>query len=322
MQDRIKVFYGEDAFYIRSRVNQLIKKWDVDDFNVTSYDCEETPVSEAINDAMTIPFMSEGKVVIARNADFLSTQKAKSPSVEHSEEALRQYIENPSGHTLFILTVPKEKLDMRSKTVKLLKEHAEVVECRLKRSRDLLAWVKRQLANANLHIESDALDELMKRIHSSTEMAYSELKKLLLYTEGESTVDKAMIERVITKNIEHNVYELTNALLARDHKRAVEIYHDLITYSEDPLRVLSVVVGKYREMLQVKTLLDQGYTQDDIQWHFNVKSGRAYYMVQNARVVPRDKIEDHLTQLEHLDYAIKSGRLEKRMALELFIMNV
>ncbi len=320
MQPNIQLFYGEDDFHIRNKVNQLIRKLGVDDFNVTTYDLEETPIEEAVNDAMTIPFMSEWKVVVAKNAWFLSTRKVnKQP--EHNRGYLGEYLENPTEETLFILTVPSAKLDNRSQLVKTLKHQAEVTECRLKSAQDLSAWIKRQLANAGVNIERDALAEFVRRIQGSTEMAYSETRKLLLYAEGMASIDKDIVKRVVTRNVEENVYEITNALLEGNHRRALEVYRDLTAYSEDPLRVLGVVVGKYREMMQVKTLLEKGYSQDDVQHHYNVKSGRAYYMVQNAKQVSRDRIEKHLKQLEDLDYSIKSGRLEKRLALELFILN-
>ncbi len=319
MQENIMVFYGEDSFHIRSKISQLVKKHDIDDYNVTVYDCEETPIRDAVNDAMTIPFMSEKKIVVAKNAHFLGTHPPKK-ALEQDESYLLEYLKNPSETTVFILTVPAPRLDGRKDLVKRLKETSEIVECKLKSAQDLATWVKRQIANAGLHIEHDAMQELMKRIQSSTELAFQEVRKLLLYAQGESTIDKSIVERVITRNIEDNVYEITNAMLEKNHKRALEVYHDLIMYSEDPLRILGIVVTKFREMLQVKTLLEQGKSQDDIQHYFNVKSGRAYYMVQNAKSVPKDKIEHHLRELEHLDYSIKSGRVDKKMALELFIL--
>ncbi len=321
MAENVWLFYGEDVFHIKSRINQLIRQHDIDEFNVTTYDCEEVDIDEAVNDAMTIPFMSEKKAVVAKNALFLSPKKKGKNEPDQDPARLVEYLEHPPEETLFIVTVPHASLNGKLKAVKMLKGRAKVVECRLKSSQDLTSWVKRQLANQGLHIETDALKELMKRIGTSTEMAYLELKKLLLYATDMETIDVKTIEKVITKNIEDNVYEITNALLGKDHKRALEVYHDLILYSEDPLRILGIVVAKFREMLEVKTLLEQGYSQSDIQQHFGVKSGRAYFMVENAKTASKEMIEKHLEHLEHLDFSIKSGRLDKKTALELFILS-
>ncbi len=321
MDQSVVVFYGEDSFFIKSKVNQLIKQFDVDEYNFTSYDLDEVLISDAINDAQTIPFMSERKIVLIKNAHFLSTAKQKKKALEQKPEYLNAYLNAPTKETLLIITVPHASLDKRSKLYKKIQDVAQITECKLKGKHDLSNWAKRQLANAGLTIEPSALSEFIKRVNHSTELAFQEMRKLLLYAHGTETVDIKTIKTIITKNIEDNVYDMTNALLAKDVSKALEVYHDLIKYSEDPLRILSILVSKYREMLSVKTLLKKGKSQDGIQQHFHVSSGRAYYMVQNAKAVPMDKLEEHLKMLESLDFQIKSGRIDKKYALELFIMS-
>ncbi len=320
MNENIIVYYGEDTFYIRSKISQLIKKYEIDDFNLTTYDMEETRLSDAISDAQTIPFMSERKIVVLKNAHFLSTVKRKGDP-DQPLAYLENYLDNPTEETLLIISVPHDKLDNRNKLVKKLKEKATVSECKLKGPSDLAGWARRQAANAGLAIDNDALNLFISRVKHSTELAFLEMRKLLLYSKDQKAIDEATVRNLVTKNIEDNVYEITNAILAQQTSRALEIYQDLITYSEDPLRILSIIITKYREMAQVKTLLEKGMSQEDIQRHFRVKSGRAYYMVQNARGVPKDRIEDHLRYLEELDFYIKSGRVDKKHAVEMFILS-
>ena len=239
----------------------------------------------------------------------------------HSLEYLRDYLDNSTDESILILSAPCAKLDQRLKIVKILKEKATVTECRLKGPQDLKNWARRQIAQSGISIDNDALEEFMKRVQHSTEFAFLEMRKLLLYAEGEKNIDKTMIETVITKNIEDNVFDITKAILNHDHAQALRVYQDLITYREDPLKILGIIVTKYREMAHVKKLLDKGYAQDDVARHYAVKSGRAYFMVQNAKTVPMDTIEEHLIHLERLDKAIKTGIIDKKMAIELFILN-
>ncbi|MFP4286599.1 MAG: DNA polymerase III subunit delta [Candidatus Izemoplasmataceae bacterium] len=319
MNEQIILFYGEDTFYIKSKINQLIKQYEVDEYNLASYDLDDVAITDAINDALTIPFMSDKKIVIAQNARFLGNEKLKK-AIDHDLDLLANYLNNPSEETIFILTAPIARLDERKAITKLLKKH-KVVECKLKSGQDLVSWAKRQIGNQSMSIADDALDEFIKRVKHSTEFAYLEMRKLLLYAHDLEHIDLNIIKKVITKNVEDNVYEITNALLERNHKKALEVYHDLILYSEDPLRILSTLINKYREMLHVRTLLDLGKTQSDIQSAFEVSSGRAYYMVQNAKTARLDQIKEYLSHLEKLDYHIKIGRIDKKIALELFILS-
>ena len=90
------------------------------------------------------------------------------------------------------------------------------------------------------------------------------MKKLLLYAEDLDYVGIDIIKRVITKNVEDNVYEITNNILDNNRSKALEIYNDLIQHSEDPLRILGILVNKYREILYVKLLIKDGKDKNDI----------------------------------------------------------
>ena len=319
MDPRVILFYGEDTFYTKLKMNKVIKRFDLDEYHVTHYDLDETLLQDAVTDAMTIPFMSEMKVVVCHNARFLGKEKLKK-ALPHDEGMLGAYLQNPPDETLLIVTAPVKQLDDKHALVKQFRKH-EVVECKLKSSQDLVAWARRQFGQHAINIDEDALRAFIKRVEHSTEFAYLEMRKLLLYVDEGKHIDVATIEKVVTKNVEDNVFEITNALLKKDARRALEVYRDLITHSEDPLRILNIIVMKYREMLHARTLLDQGKSQADIQAHYNVSSGRAYYMVQNAKSASMERIQKHLRELEKLDYHIKSGRVDKKVALELFILH-
>jgi len=321
MSEAVIVFYGEDTFYIKSKINQLLKKHEIDAFNMTRYDLEETKLSDAINDARTIPFMSEKKMVVMKNAHFLSTDKKKAKTFDHPTAHLSEYLDAPTPETILIITVPHAKLDMRNSLVKTIKDNYQMVECKLKGPQDLLAWARRQVANAGLKINDRALKLFVDRVKHSTELAFMEMRKLLFYAKDDNHIDEETVKKVITKNVEDNVYDITGAILNKQPSKAIEVYRDLINYSEDPLRILNIIITKYREMLQVKTLLEDGGDQDKVQQYFHVKSGRAYYMTQNAKGASRHVIEEHLTHLEQLDYSIKSGRIDKKHAVELFILS-
>ena len=320
MDKQIYLIHGGDSFIVRSKMKSVIAKYDIDDFNLNSYDAEETNISNAINDASTIPFMSEIKAVIIKNAYFLSNQKKPKKEINHNLGAFTRYLESPVSDTLFIVQAPYEKLDERKAITKFLKSHSTVEECKTLKDQDLRSWVKRQLGKNDITIDTDALNELLKRVENNTEVLVNETQKLILYSEGRHKVDIDTIKKVITKNVEDNVYEITNMLLENNRGKALEIYYDLVMHSEDPLRILGILVNKYREILHTKLLLKEGRDKTQIAKYFNATSGRAYYIMKNARGVSMDLVQKHLETLEDMDYKIKTGQIDKKVGLELFIL--
>ncbi len=319
MEKQVYLFYGSDSFIVKSKTNQVIAKYDIDDFNINLYDAEETNISNAINDASTIPFMSDKKIVVIRNAYFLTNEKMKK-EIDHDLDSFVRYLNNPVEETILIVNAPYAKLDERKAITKALKAKAEVVFCEPMKKVDLNSWVKRQLGKKNVRIDRLALDEFIKRVENNTQVAVNEMKKLLLYAEDLDYVDINIIKKVVTKNVEDNVYEITNNILDNKRSEALEIYNDLIMHSEDPLRILGILVNKYREILQVKLLIKDGKDKADVASHYRCSSGRAYYMIKNAKSVNMATVKRHLIKLEELDYKIKSGRIDKKIGIELFIL--
>jgi len=185
---------------------------------------------------------------------------------------------------------------------------------------ELGSWIKRQLGKNSVSIDNDALEEMLNRIDSNTEVLVSETQKLSLYSDDLSRVTKEIVQKVVTKNVEDNVYEITNNILEGKTSKALEIYNDLVMHSEDPLRILGILVNKYREILHVKLLLNQKKDKTEIARYYNASPGRAFYMIKNENQVPLNIVQKHLIKLEELDFQIKSGRIDKKIGLELFIL--
>ena len=319
MEKQVYLFHGPDTFIIKSKTNQIVNKFNVDEFNITVYDAEETNVKNAINDAQTIPFMSSKKIIIIKNCHFLTNEKIKK-EIKHDLDALSKYLENPVEETVLILNAPYAKLDERKAITKVVKNKANVIKCEPMKQVDLASWMRRQLGKNNIKIERPALEEFLKRVEHNTEVAVTEMKKLILYASDMDYVDLETIKRVITKNVEDNVYEITNNILDNKQSKALEIYNDLIQHSEDPLRILGILVNKYREILHVKLLLKDNKDQSEIAKYYRCSSGRAYYMVKNAKSVNMSTVKKHLRKLEEIDYKIKTGQIDKKIGLELFIL--
>ncbi|QMS85630.1 DNA polymerase III subunit delta [Candidatus Xianfuyuplasma coldseepsis] len=320
MAEQVYLFYGDDYYIIKQKTNQIVESNNIDEFNVTTYDMEETNIEDAINDATTIPFMADIKAVIVKNAYFLSTDTSKRKELHHNLESLKRYLEHPAEGSLLIVQVPFAKLDERKAITKHIKKIATVEHCTPLKDQDLRGWVKRQLGKHGISIDADALNELLNRVENNTEVLVSETTKLVLYAEDLNRVDLDIVKKVITKNVEDNVYEITNSILANERGKALEIYNDLIMHSEDPLRILGILVNKYREILHTKMMINEGRDKAAIASYFNATSGRTYYIMKNARSVHLDDVENQLKKLEELDYKIKTGQIDKKIGLELFIL--
>lgn len=124
------LLYGTEGFLINETKQKLMANVLTEedlDFNLSVYDLEETPIELAIEDAETIPFTGDYKLLFLHNPFFLTSEKNKS-KVEHNLKKLELYIQEPSPYSIVVLTGSYEKLDERKKITKLLKKDAEVID--------------------------------------------------------------------------------------------------------------------------------------------------------------------------------------------------
>ena len=79
---------------------------------------------------------------------------------------------------------------------------------------------------------------------------------------------------------------------------------------------------KVKEIITTKHLIEQGYNEKSIMDYFNVSKGRAYYMIKNANSLAMPELKKYYDTLADLDYKIKSGEIDPKLGLELWLLGV
>lgn len=85
------------------------------DFNYANFDLEETAIEQVVEEAETIPFFGDRRLIIASNPTFLTTEKTKS-KIEHRTARLEDYLNEPVDYSILVFVARVEKLDERKKT--------------------------------------------------------------------------------------------------------------------------------------------------------------------------------------------------------------
>ncbi|XMB85130.1 DNA polymerase III subunit delta [Mycoplasmatota bacterium WC44] len=309
----VHLIIGNDKYLVDKKIKDMIKESGVDEFNVVTYDIEESPFSMALSDAQTIPFMSERKLVIVKHIDFKEKEG-------FNENDLVTFLDDvPSFSDLII--VPNKKLDNKKKIVKMLKKVANVHELNKVDDSQLEQAAIRFLMRRDIEIEKDALKELMTRTEGDTQRVMNELSKLENYFDNDGTVKIEHIKDLVSKNVEDDVFQLINSIVDRNTDKSLEIYHDLLQ-TEDPVRLIGLIINKFRELNYAKTLVTKGYKKDDVMTFFNASSGRAYYIMKSASSVSFDYIQNQLDRLSKVDIDIKKGLIDKKIGLELYLLRI
>jgi DNA polymerase III subunit delta len=314
------LIHGTETFIIDDAIkkitNGVLSEEDME-FNLSQYDLSETPIQEAIDDAETIGFMSDRKVVIAKNAIFLTGQKDNS-KVEHNLETLEEYIKNPCSSTVFILVAPYEKLDKRKKITKLLSKEAGVIEAAPFNERSADKWIRERAKEMNLSITEGAIGRLLQNVGANLLMLDNELYKMAIYVDEGETITEDIIDDMVAKTLEQNVFTLVEKATARKLDEALTILYDLLRQNEEPIKILALLLRQFRIIFQTKILLQQGLSQKDIAQRLKLHPYAVKVAIDQGKQYDVDELKGILRTLSDLDYQMKTGG-NKQLLLEMFL---
>ena len=96
----------------------------------------------------------------------------------------------------------------------------------------------------------------------------------------------------------------------------------MIKRNEEPIKILIMLANQFRIMYQAKELSKKGYTANDIASTLEVHPYRLKLALEKSRNFSSSVLLHYLEELADLDSNIKSGLVDKDLALELFILKI
>lgn len=311
--------FGEQELLINKMIDKLAKSEleVVDDFNLVVFDSYKTPLYEIVNDASTLPFMADKKVVVVKNSYFL-TGEAPKLDFEQSFNELEEYLDNENMGTVLIFSVIASKLDDRKSIVKKIKEKSKIYALDNINKKDLPRVVRQMFDKQHINITTGALNEFISRCGEDMYLINSEIDKLSCYKED---IDIEDIELMVSKKLEDNVFEMIDAIFSKKLDKVFSIYYDLKINNNEPLTLISLIASQVRFMYQVMVLKDRGYSETNIANELSCHPYRVKLSLEKVYRLNKMDLTSLLEELSNLDIKIKSGEIDRFVGFELFLLN-
>jgi len=318
------ILYGTESFLINetcSLIIQTILGETEKQFNLSVYDCEEVPLEIALEDAETLPFFGEKRVVLIRNPYFLTAEKGKE-KIEHNLKKLEAYIEQPSPFSIVIFAGNYEKLDERKKITKALIRQANVFVANPLAEPELRKWVNHYLSSSAISIREDAIDVLLQLTGMNLTLIVNELNKIMLFVGEGGIITVETVQMLVPRTLEQNIFALIDKVVQRNLNDGLRILYDLLRNNEEPIKILSMLASQFRLIYQAKGLAEKGYGQQQIASMLKVHPYRIKIALGQGKAFTENELMNIMGHLAEADYEMKSGRMDKRLILELFIVKL
>ena len=328
------VLAGDEIFLLdrcRAAVLKAFVAPDLRDFCLSDLDLASTSIFEALDLAQTPSLMAPFQVIFIRNVRQLYTRGAKKDEFA----ALDRYFRSPNPQALLLfvadfLRIPSDarRMDMDDRNrferlTETLGEHCAMVELARVSDDDAMRWVVAKSEEAGARIDPDAARELADALGADMMLVSSELEKLLLYTSGKGRITLGDVETMVLGAKQRSLYELTDAISARDRVRALALLHGLLNSSdagEDAaIGHLYMLARTFRQMLVIleKNVRDSRAIWQALWQGFRIPPFAADDLIRQARrFKTRRPLTRALRLIARADLELRSSPPDKRLVLE------
>lgn len=334
------VLLGDEIFlYDRCRqtvLDALVPK-DLRDFCLSDLDLAETSIFEVLDRARTPSLMAPFQVFFVRGLKALYTRGAKKEEFAAIEEYFRS--PNPQCLILFVadhIRIPSDprRMDMEDKNRyerirETLGDWCGMVELARVDEADALRWIVSESEREGVRFDPDAARELADALGADMMLIASEWNKLLLYAGEKRHVTLGDVETMVLAAKQRSLYELTDAISAKDTALALKLLQGLLNASDggedSAIGHLYMLARTFRQMLVIleKNVRDPRAIWQALWQGFRMPPFAAEDLIRQARRYKSSReITRALRLVARADLELRSQPPDKRLVLERLVFDL
>lgn len=318
--ENLYIFYGPEA-YLKEYYLQEIIALLVDDtfreFNLQILDGKSMTVEMFVNAVEGCPAMAERKVVVVKDFDLYKPPAAFQELLPAVLGDLPEYV-----CLIFYYDVLEFKQDKRLKIHTLLNKHACFAEFSELGERELIDWVRRRFRALDKGIDDETCAYLLFLSGHSMTQLITEIEKAAAF----STLDyitQYHIASVCTRILDAVVFDLTDAIAAREFTKAISIFHDLIAQKNDEIQIFSAIIRHLQRLYAAKLSERFRGGEQALMEMTGVRS--SYYvrkLTNSARKLPLPWLRRAVGIAAATDADLKSSVGDRQKLVELMLLNM
>lgn len=317
------LFYGPEEYlkkyYLESIEKHILSK-DVTGLNRIVIDGK--PDTRKIIDATdTMPVFLEKKIVIVKNSGLMKSKKTSGSNEDTKskgkQDDLLSYIQSVPNFTCLVFN--EAEIDKRIKLVDAIKKNGLIVEFAFQKPAELVKWAIKVFKSNKKEIDLNNASQLVENSEQGMNEILGEINKLVSYMGERTTVTLKDIQNVCTKSIKSRIYDLTDAIADNNGSEAFKMLNDMIILKEPVQKILFMIARQFRQVLEMKLLNESGLNYNEAAVKMGISPFIAGKILKQASRFKVEKLKSALEESLELDLAIKTGRINDRIATELLI---
>lgn len=315
------LLYGEEKYLVGRYAGKLIAKAKgtaFEDFNLQRFDGGDVSVDTIAAAAEALPFMAERKCVSVSD---LNVESLRAGELNKLEEL----IASVPATTVLVLSLPtlvvNPKKDRKwKKFIDLVNRNGCSLECKRRTGTELEKLLCAGAAKRGCDLSRQNAGRVISYSGNDLQTLYNELEKLCAFV-GAGEITAQSIDRLVTRNLEARVFDLSKAIVSGAYDRAYGILDLLFDQNEEPVGVLAVLSAAYLDLYRVRIAVQGGFSATEPAKYFDYarKEFRLTNAERDARRLSVPVLRASLQALLKADTALKSARGNRRIVMEKLI---
>ena len=302
--------YGEEAYLRLQNRDKLVKAMggDASSMNFTRYEGDACDPAAIIDMAETMPFLSDKRVILVENSGFF----------KNGCPELADYLKEPAEAAYFIFV--EKEVDRRKDIYKAAAKLGLDINCDEQDEDTLKRWIASKFRSEGKNISAGAVAFLIDRVGTDMSKISTEIEKLVCYCIDRDEVTNADIEAVCANWITSRIFAMTDAIVEKNRKKAIDLYYDLLALKEPPAKILALITRQFNLMLQIKEMDENRKDKGTIASAVGLMPFLVGKYVAWAKTYSYKELRDALELCASNDEAVKTGKLDYVISVEIVII--
>lgn len=315
------LFHGEEEHVKNTMAEKLTDKaleGGIREMNLLTLE-GTAPADDIIAGLEPMPMLGERRMVWVK--DWLALA-AKTKEDTAQLDKLLAYLQNPAPHAVLLLFC-HGALEAKSKGLKELAKHLEVVDFALLGGSDAQKWAVSAAKSRGVKLGREASEELLLRTGRQLQDVGRELDKLAAYVGQGGEVDVAAVDLLVPKTLEFTVFQMVDAVMLRQGERALQMLWQALSAGDSALMVASMLARQLRLCMQAVALRREGASPQQMERVLEAPSFACRKALDMGSKAGEPWLRKALGRAVDLDWGIKSGKYrDDRLALEVLVLSM
>ncbi len=295
---------SESFNLIQEEINKI-----VEDNTLINFDLNNMSINDLIYEATSITLDNQPKYILIKNSNIFSSK------YEDVDKLI-----NLLNNTTSIIIFTSNSIDLRLKLTKYFKENKTIINLKVD-YKNIYNLVNEYVKNNKYTIDYDTTKYLVSLYGLNLDIIIQELKKMFLYFNTSKNIIYKNALEIISTPLNNNIYKFLDAVLEKDLSKSLSLLEDLIVYKIDESMIIILLAREYRMILNILILQLKEESKSNIMKTLKLLDWQLDKLYNKSILYSINDIKNYLHELSIIDFKIKSGQIDKNIAIKTYLIN-